>query len=187
MEEIFTLSKSGVEGIRQAGTAFYKSKFTPERSLNNLFKEKLLAEGGESIVNYLCCLGLLNEPYTHILSSKNNYYDCAELRGIKTLVNLKKLNNIVHLDSFLHIVNKAISAKTNFIGCFFDRDTLHPSGSHGKTCKRFMNTLDLEAFKEIGKDDVRELMESHGFTMIDMTEINGITYFITQSKKDRNL
>jgi uncharacterized protein Smg (DUF494 family) len=47
--------------------------------------------------------------------------------------------------------------------------------------KKFINFLDSRTEIEIDKKDISRLLESHGFKVIDMTEINGLTYFLTQN------
>jgi hypothetical protein len=188
MDEIYGGLKSGAAVERLVGTNFNAGRFPSERTLTNPFVEFLLAEGGENFVYYLKWFGLLNEPYMLVLSSKRNYYyDCDYFKGLKTLVNLKKLNLIMHLDSFLHIVNNALSPKTYFAGCFYDNSALNRARLPEGIFKSIMNSIDSKVFIEIGKDEVSVLMRSHGFSVIDMTEINGITYFITQNTNDKSI
>jgi hypothetical protein len=47
--------------------------------------------------------------------------------------------------------------------------------------KRRINYLDSKIEIETDKIDVSRLLESHGFKVIDMTEINGLTYFRSQN------
>ena len=47
--------------------------------------------------------------------------------------------------------------------------------------KKIINFLDSRVETEIDKRELSRLLESHGFKVIDMTEINGLTYFITQN------
>jgi hypothetical protein len=114
-------------------------------------------------------------------SNHHYYYDHSELEGITTLVNVKKLNLIKHLDSFLQTVSDVMSPKTNFIGCFADSKTEKENGLSSRMYKRFINFLDSRIDNEIDKNDVSRLLESRGYKVIDMTEINGLTYFRTQN------
>jgi hypothetical protein len=47
--------------------------------------------------------------------------------------------------------------------------------------KKFINFLDSRIDIEIDSKDISKLLESHGFKIMDMTEINGMTYFRTQN------
>ncbi|MCE5346246.1 MAG: hypothetical protein LLG13_08170 [Bacteroidales bacterium] len=182
MEDIYTFQSSRVESDRKLRTTFLERKISPERNLADPVIDNLIAEGGENFFHYLGWLGLVNDPAMLVLSSRHHYYyDCNDLRGVKTLINLKKLNLIRHLDSFIHTLNNVVSPKTNFIGCFYDRGTQRRASLSERIHKKFINFFDSRIFIEIGKKDVIRLMESNGFKVIDMTEINGVTYFRTQN------
>jgi len=182
MEDISTLQRSRVVSERQIRTNFLVSKYPEERPVTNPVMESLFAEGGESFFNYLSWFGLVNEPDLLVLSSKHHYfYDCDDFRGVRTLINLKKLNLIKHLDSFIHIVNNVISPRTNFIGCFHDRNSHNRVDLSTRLYKKFVNFIDLKVFNEFDRNYVSGLMESNGFRVIDMTEINGITYFFARN------
>jgi len=45
------------------------------------------------------------------------------------------------------------------------------------------NFLDAKIDVEIDSKDFSRLLESHGFKVLDMTEINGLTYFRTQNHR----
>ena len=182
MEEIMNLQRSGILTEKKIRTKINGKKLTSQKTEINPVIEKLITEGGENFFNYLHWVGLANEPNLLVLSSKHHYYyDNNDLKGITTLINLKKLNLINHLDSFLHSVYHVLSPETNFIGCFSDRETQKHAGWSSRMYKRFINFLDARIDFEIDKNDVSGLLESHGFKVIDMTEINGLTYFRTQN------
>jgi hypothetical protein len=144
--------------------------------------DNLIAEGGENFFSYLKIVGLDDEPNMMILSSRHHYYyDYTELEGVTTLVNMRQLNLIKHLDSFLNSVSDVLSPKTNFIGCFSDSKTSNDGGITSRIYKRFINFLDSRTEHEIDKNDVSKLFESRGYKVIDMTEINGLTYFTTRN------
>jgi len=186
MEDIYTLQRSRTVSERQVRPDFIENKFSPERAFTNPVIDKLIAEGGENFFHYLSWFGFVNDPDLLVLSSKNHYfYDCNDLKGVKTLINLKMLNMIKHLDSFIHVVNDVISPKTNFIGCFYDRNSKNRVGLPKRIYKRLLNFIDSRVFIEMDKIDFSLLMESNGFKVIDMTEMNGITYFVTQHNNYR--
>jgi hypothetical protein len=86
-----------------------------------------------------------------------------------------------HLDSFLNSFCNSLSPKTNFIGCFTNRKTQKWKGLVSRIYRGFNNFLDSTIDIEIDKKDALRLLESHGFKVIDMTEINGLTYFRAQN------
>lgn len=146
----------------------------------------MIAENGESFFSYLKELGLSRDNNLVVLSSKHHYfYDEDELKNVRTLINLKKLNLIKYLDEFLFTLAQVLPPETNFLGCFSDSKSsgkreaslFHPI----RLLKRKVNSLDSSNKKSLNKDKVAEILESYGFKIINMTEINGLTYFCTQN------
>jgi hypothetical protein len=147
----------------------------------SLMPEDLTSEVDENFINYLSWNGLVREEKLLVLSSTlHYYYDYEELKDVKTVVNLKRLNLVKHLDDFLTTLYSGLSPETNFIGCFSDIKTEKISMS-SRFYKKFLNFIDAKFNVEIDGKDFSRLLESHGFKVIDMTEINGLTYFRTQN------
>ena len=158
-----------------------------EGQINPVF-ENLLAEGAENFYHYINWLGLGKDPNLMILSSIHHYYyDFNDLRGIKTLINIKKLNEINRLDTFLSNVYRVLPPKANFIGCFKDNKIRGGIGVPFYQSSRLLNNLfnliDSRTDKFMTRKGVMRILDSHHFSMIDMTVISGITYFCTESKK----
>ena len=180
MEGALILNKSEIITDRKVWTNFNRIDLLSEESRNNLVVDHLIREGGDNFFFYINGLGLANESNMMILSSRHNYYyDYNDLIDVTILINLKRLNLIKHLNSFLNIVSEALPPKSNFIGCFSDyrsqkRNEL-PSGMY----KGFTTA----AIIEIDKNDVSGLLESYRFKVMDMTEINGLTYFRTENRR----
>jgi len=150
----------------------------------------LIAEGGESFVTYLKRMGLSTEQNFMVLSSNRHYYyEENELKGIRTLVNLKKLNMVKHLDSFLNTLVSILPPNTNFIGCFSNNKKrsgnlsflLSPSS---RLLNRCVNFLDSRTVHFMNKNEVFNLLEKHGFNIVDMTEIKGLIYFYSQNASE---
>jgi hypothetical protein len=146
----------------------------------------MIAEDGESFFHYLKDLGLSRENNLVVLSSRHHYfYDEDELKNVRTLINLRKLNLIKYLDEFLFTLVQILPPDTKFLGCFSDCNTngndggslLHPI----KLLKQKMNRLDFIGEKTMNKNKVSEILESYGFKIINMTEMNGLTYFCSQN------
>ncbi len=140
----------------------------------------MIAEGGQSFFSYLKNLGLSKETNLMVLSSKHHYYyDESDLKCVKTLVNLKKFNLIKHPDTFLHTLFRILPQDANFIGCFSDSKSKagHHLSQPSRMMNRFINILDSRTDRIMSRNEVSELLSSHGFKVIDMTEIDGITYF----------
>lgn len=133
---------------------------------------------GESFFNYLNRFGLDRDSNLLVLPSDNHYYyDFEELKGVTTLVNMKKLNLVRHLSNFLNIIHDTLSPDANFIGCFSDRKSGKGESELSRMYKKLINYLDNKVDLDFDRKDVLKLLESKGFNIIDITEINGITYF----------
>lgn len=182
MEDISVLQKPVTTTERNLRTNLNRPGISHETRKNNRVPDKIGVEVDENFKNYLNRHGLSNEDNLLVLSSKlHYYYDYEELKEVTTLINLKKLNLIKHLDDFLHTLNNGLSPKTNFIGCFSDRKTQKGVSVASRLYKRFINFVDSKIDFEIDSKEFSRLLESHGFKVIDMTVINGLTYFRTQN------
>ena len=182
MENISILNKSGINTVKKVRKDLNGTKPSSKVTRTTPVMNDLIAVGGENFFHYLNGLGLANETNMMVLPSNHHYYyDHSELEGVTTLVNVKKLNLIKHLDSFLISVSDVLSPETNFIGCFSDSKTEKENGLTSRMYKRFINFLDSRIDNKIDKNDVSRLLESRGYKVIDMTVINGLTYFRTQN------
>jgi hypothetical protein len=151
----------------------------------------MIAEDGENFFRYLKALGLSRENNLVVLSSRYHYYyDENEMKSVKTLVNLRKLNMIKYLDEFLFTLVQVLPPDTKFLGCFTDckaSETTRASFLHPlKLLRRTINILDSNGERTMNKASVSEILESYGFKIINMTEMDGITYFCSQNVKKRS-
>jgi hypothetical protein len=159
--------------------------FIPEISRINPVLENIRSETGTDFIQYLHSLRLAKEPNLMALSSTHHYYyDSDELKSINTLINLKKLNNIKSLESFLQTVVRILPQKANFIG-YFKNDTGNRSVfSFYQTTKFFnglVNYFDSRTVRSLTKNDVSRLLEEYRLKVVDITDINGLTYFCSQN------
>jgi hypothetical protein len=178
MENISTLNLTGKISEKSIMRNSDRTISKQEKTEGNPVMNDLIAEGGESFFNYLEWHGLTNEDNMLVLSSRHHYYyDPNELQAVTTLINVKKLNLIRHLDTFLHSIEHVLSPESNFIGCFSDWKTQKGSGITSRMFKGFINFIDSKIDVDYDKKDVSKLLESHGFRVVDMTEIDGLTYF----------
>lgn len=150
--------------------------------------DNLVAEGGENFFHYINWLGLSKDTNLMVLSSIHHYYyDFNELKGVRTLINIKPLNQINHIDSFLNNVFRVLPPKSNFVGCFKDnkihRGMAGPIYQSFKLLSSLFNMFDSKTNKFLSRKYVIKLLESHDFRISDMTEIGEITYFCCQNNK----
>lgn len=163
----------------------------------------LIAEGGESLYNYIDWLGLVNDPNLIVLSSQRHYYyEEEDLKNLSTIVNLKQLNQIKNLKGFFQSIFKIIPPKSNIIGFFIENNkhmefsinnSSSPVGSNSNSdtlengivsripfLNMIYNFIDSKTNRYITRKDVNLLFETHGFKILDMTVLNGLTYFHAQ-------
>jgi hypothetical protein len=186
MENTLVLGRTGIFND------FVESKFRekilePEIFRINPVLENIRIEAGTDFIQYLHFLQLTNEPNLMALSSSHHYYyDFNDLKSIKTLINLKKLNNVKHLDSFLNIVTRILPHKANFIG-YFRNDTGNRSVFSFYHTTRFfeglINYIDSRTDKSLTKEVVSRHLEEHKLNIVDLTDINGMTYFCSMNNR----
>lgn len=168
-----------------------KEKYSQKKSNNSSVIVNLIADGGEYIYRYLKHCNLSKESDLLVLPSNHHYYyDVEELKNVKTLINLKKLNNINHIDKFLHLLFHTLQPNANLIGCFSNDKTLKQDRfinfKPSRLLSRFFNFIDSRTDHIMDKKEASELLESHGFKVIDMTDMNGLTYFYSQNVRQLN-
>jgi|WetSurMetagenome_2_1015567.scaffolds.fasta_scaffold331726_2 hypothetical protein len=180
MEDTLVLEKTETLVARRKRTIQGASNLRTQKTVSDHVSVNLSTEGGESFSNYINLSELKNDSNVLVLSPKHHYYyDVDELKGITTLINLKRLNFMNHLESFLHVVGDILSPNAKFIGCFADLKTQKRGGLRSRMYKRIITFLDGRTDMPIDKNNLMRIFESCGFGIIDMTEINGLTYFTT--------
>jgi hypothetical protein len=154
--------------------SYQKHNYNPDN-------QSLTAEGGKNFFRYLKSLYLSGNSGLLVLSPNNHYfYDEDELKSVKTLVNLKKLNLIKDLDTFLYALVRILPADTNFIGCFADSETPDGNGFFMELSTRINNLLDAKTDQNLNRKSVTGLLEKYGFRVVDMTDINGLIFFCSK-------
>jgi hypothetical protein len=184
MENISVLER-GANNDKLTRENFNQKLLLHERSFTNPVLENIILEGGDDLFKYLIWTGLAKEPNLMVLSSMHHYYyDHKDMAGIRTLINLKKLNQVKHLESFLHTLFRILPPSAYFVGCF-KNDSHRKKGTSIYNSARFftglVNIFDHRAERELTKKGVTQLMEEHGFKVIDITDLNRTTYFWAQN------
>lgn len=167
----------------------------------------LIAEGGESFYNYVDWIGLIRDPNIVVLSSVHHYYfDNNDMKDINTVINLKQLNRIKDIDVFFHSIFNIIPSDSNFIGCFLDNKTQYGFAinnmlaqykaknkidpfENGITSRiPFLNTvynlMDSKTNRYLTGSNVSSTLKKHGFQVLNMTELNGLSYFHAMKPND---
>ena len=197
LENINNQRINALVNLREASVDFVK---------NNPGFEILTSENCENFANYIELLGLSKDPNLVVLSSLHHYYyDAEEMMNVKTVINLKELNQVKQIKDFLHSIFHILPMNCNLIGCFVDNKKQNgfvlsngPSDFHYKrnsdaiengiaSSSPFLNMIysmiDSKTNKYMSERSVSLLLEDHGFKVLDMTELNGLTYFLAQKTR----
>jgi hypothetical protein len=166
---------------------------------------KLLAtEDSENFSRYIEQLHLDNDSNLVVLSSSHHYYyDAEEMINVTAVINLKELNQIKQLNDLMHSIFNILPPGCNFIGCFVNNKkqngfvlNTNPTdfyykrnsnaiengiASSSPLLNMIYNMMDSKTNKYMSEKSVSFLMREHGFKVLDMTEIDGLTYFCAQS------
>jgi hypothetical protein len=189
MERPNVTYKSEIINYQPVKEAMGDKNVSMDENQNNPVFDNLLAEGGENFYHYVNWLGLAKDPNLMVLSSIHHYYyDFNDLKGVRTLINLKRLNKINHIDTFLNNVFRVLPEKANFVGCFKDNKIRGgmavPFYQSFRYVNKLINIFDSSTDRFLTRKDVIRLLESHKFRIVDMTEISNMTYFCAENHKD---
>jgi hypothetical protein len=186
MENVSVLNYTGVLNESKNSMLSHKETITKRKTGFNPSIIKVINEGGENFFLYLKRHNFSKEENLLVLPSVHHfYYDQKELKGVRTLVNLKKLNHIKHLDGFLQTIFLLLPPEANFIGCFTNDKNMNKNGLTGykasRLLSRFTNFIDSRIDRILDKGEVLEALERNGHKIVDMTEMDGLTYFYSKS------
>lgn len=170
----------------------------------NSVQKILDTKAAENFVRYLDQLSVEKDSNLVVLASSHHYYyDAEEMINVRTMVNLTELNQIKQLKDFLHSIFRILPPKCTFIGCFVNNKkqdgfvlNSSPTDSYYKRnsdaiengiassspiLTMIYNMIDSKTYKYLSDRSVSLLLGEHGFTVTNMTEIDGLTYFCAQS------
>lgn len=158
---------------------------TPEITRLSPVLENIRTLAGTDFFQYLRFLQLEKETNLMALSSTHHYYyDFDDMKNIRTLVTLKKLNSIKSLGGFFQNVVRILPQEAIFIG-YFRNDTGNKSVfSFFNTTRLFnglVNYLDSRTDISLTKDHVSKILKDNKLQVIDITDINGMTYFCSRN------
>jgi len=170
-----------------------------ESGLNSLFAE-LNTTVRQDLISYLEEVGLVSDPAILVIpSSRHFFYDAEDLKGMKTVVNLKQLNYVREIRDFLHKVSELLPQESCFVGCFIDNKSqngfsdkysnlpkelsekaeAYENGIESRIpfINRMYSFIDLKTNRYLTKRTVTNLLEECNLQLIGMTGLNGLTYF----------
>lgn len=161
---------------------------TPGSKRSDSVINDLIAEGGEDFYSFLKYVKLNCERDIMVLSPRHHYYfEYRDLVDVKVLINIVKLNRIKNLGSFLSTLFRVLPCRAKFIGCFSDSKSTNgskfPFFLPAKMFNKVLNFLDSKTERDMGRKDAVKYLDTHGFRVEQMEEINDIVYFLASSSK----
>lgn len=188
MENATVLKRTDLKNILEVAGVYNRRIPVHGTTEVNPVHDTLVLEGAGTFLEYLKWLDLADDPNLLVLSSRHHFfYDQNDLKGVNVLVNIKRLNHIRHLGSFLHILFRVLPSGAHFIGCFSDSGNIKRNGKvffrSSIFYKKFIDFLDYRTDRNMSKSEVTELLDTHGFIVINMKEIKGVTYFNALNKR----
>lgn len=203
-----------------SGTLIYNSNIANENGGNLSFRKRALLENvkvnksfkdisdrdRDDFLNFLDQQGIVNETGMLVIPSTHHFfYDAEDLKGVKTVINLKQLNHIREMKEFLHTISDLLPQKSTFVGCFVDnraqngfsdkysnlpgqnseKDEAYENGIESRIpfINRMYSFIDSRTNRYLTRRSVITLLEECGLKVVRMTELNGTTYFCTQKSR----
>jgi len=205
MDNNYTGLNSGAKHDQAINNNYRVNNASRERKLNILLAE-LTDEVREDLITYLNRMGLAGEAQILVIPSTRHYfYDAEDLKGIKTVINLKQLNYIREIREFLRQISKMLPNDSSFVGCFIDNKSktgfsdkysnlpkqlsekaeAYENGIESRIpfINRMYSFIDARTNRYLTKRTVSHLLEECSLQLVSMTELNGLTYFCTRKTK----
>ncbi|HCC70831.1 MAG TPA: hypothetical protein DEQ09_06740 [Bacteroidales bacterium] len=190
-----------VKTTRIKNSVYHRRIPVTDSSRDNLYRT-LSNDGCEDFYNYIDWLNLAKKPDIIILPRKGSFYYMPEdLKDTETLINLKPLNLIKDLRSFLKSIYSFLPEYSYFTGCFEDHDDRVRKSREGENNSiistgnvkentnnsswmfNMIHHLFSQGFNiPITRRSSKSLLENTGFTILDITGLNGKTYFCVQKR-----
>lgn len=142
---------------------------------------KLIGSGGVTLLRYLMRSGLFSATGVVILSRHDRAtFGTVDLRRATTLITLRRLNMVKHLEMFLSSLSRILPPGTNFVGCFSPAKkenivTMAPGRENG--LPGWLTHPGSADCHSLNRSKVSEMLERNGLSLVSMTEMNGLTYF----------
>mgnify|MGYP001328526738 CR=1 FL=1 len=173
---------------------------SPIMSRLQILLAELTADVRQDLISYLDGMGLINDPSMLVIPSTRHYfYDAEDMKGIKTVVNLKPLNHVREIRDFLRRLAEMLPGDCTFVGCFTDnksqngfsdkygnlpRHLSHKAEAYENGIEsripfinRMYSFIDMKTNRYLTARTVYMLLEESNLQLVTMTEKNGLTFF----------
>lgn len=199
MENLMMRNSSKGPADQYAGIGTSRGTPTMMSRLQILLAE-LTADVRQDLISYLDGMGLINDPSMLVIPSTRHYfYEAEDMKGVKTVVNLKPLNHVREIRDFLRRLAEMLPGDCTFVGCFTDNKTQNGfSDKYGNLPRhlshkaeayengiesripfinRMYSFIDMKTNRYLTARTVYALLEESNLQLVTMTEKNGLTYF----------
>lgn len=127
---------------------------------------------------YLNTLSIEEDSNVLILSPVHHYYyNFEEIKDVRILVHTKELNKITELKRFVNNTIHVLSDDSKFIGCFRDTQFRKSVLYRSRLFYWLIHCMDVQIYRSMSRKQVMKLFTKLGLEFLDMTEIDGLTYF----------
>jgi len=158
-----------------------------KKTVYKIFRIMVLC--GFRFFRYLWETGISSDAGLVILSSHEGAnWGCSWFRSARTLINLRRLDLIRHLEMFVSSLVNLLPQGASFVGCFEQhRDGCGREACHGSNTGLLKRITGNGAGprQHLSSDRVFALFENSGLVIINMKEISGLTYFHGIKMTDR--
>ena len=141
---------------------------------------------GFSFFRYMRRTGLFGGPGLIILSSHEGAnYGRTDLSRARTLISLRRLDLIKHLEMFVSSLVRLLPPETSFVGCFAYRRSSGLDAQHPGNMPLYLSRIihhRSAVREELNPDRVSVILGRCGLVVIDMKELNGLTYFHSRKR-----
>ncbi len=195
-----------IKTTRIKNSVYYKTSPARDAYSGYLYKQ-LTEEGCKDFYNYINWLDLDNDLNIIVLPGTSYfYYHPEDLENIKTVINLKPLNRIKNLFYFLENVFSFLPDYSYLTGCYENNSIHKKDGANKKNIKRISRRgenrgnghenrypgsriyigmkriFNTGINRQLSKESTTSLLKNAGFTVLDITALNGRTYFCAQKR-----
>ncbi len=181
MDEETVLRHSAVNGRHPPGEWTGSNRF--QRGRAGLIRQvaRLIASGGVSLFRYLMTNGLFGGPGVVILSRHDRAtFGTVDMRRATTLITLRRLNMVKHLEIFLSSLSRILPPGTNFVGCFSPAkkdSTVTERPGREYSFPGWLFHFSRVECHSLNRRKVSDMLERNGLRLVNMKESNGVTYF----------
>jgi len=201
-----TLNSSQVDIRSETSNMIYRQPLALNDASNSQLFNELSFESRSDLFGYMNQLGVADVSGLLVIPSSHHYfYNAEDLKGVKTILNLKQLNHVRDIKGFLQNIFFLLPDSARFVGSFVDnkvqngfsdkyhnrvkslseRTDAYENGIDSRIpfVNRLYSMIDFKTNNYLSRRSVSNIIEDSGLQLMSMTDLNGLTYFCTQKSK----